>query len=371
MGFVSTIKSKLYSFALKVYWYLKEHLRWRSHQGDAHCSRVFYGFDLLPLTHEKASGGIIKCQDLHEHFPNNFINSNILYLVSSALPPCPKYLIHNAKNKGVKLVWNQNGVAYPAWHGPGWEKTNRPLKDALHQSDYVIYQSEFCKHASERYLGVYQGPSIILYNPVDTSHFMPAATTSDGLKILMAGTHNEWYRIRVAIESFEKLLLRVPDAQLIIAGPLRWCKNNIKAIEDVNSLLRELSIKASVHLLGAYSQQDARGLFQSAHILLHTQYNDACPRLVVEAMSCGLPVVYSATGGTPELVGTKAGIGIYGPMNWDRIHEPDPVALSEALFNVYQSYNEYSHNARMRAVEFFDVSPWIEAHARIFDTLLN
>ena len=54
-----------------------------------------------------------------------------------------------------------------------------------------------------------------------------------------------------------------------------------------------------------------------AHLLLHTKVKDPCPSTVVEAMACGLPVVYPASGGTVELVGDEAGIGVAHADTWD------------------------------------------------------
>ncbi|MFH0780843.1 MAG: glycosyltransferase family 4 protein [Pseudomonadota bacterium] len=332
---------------------------------------IYYGIESIPTQREKASGGVVKLQDLQQKYSNNFIDANILYLVSSALPIYPKYLINNARKNKLKLVWNQNGVAYPAWHGPGWEKTNKPLADGLHLADHVIFQSLFCKLASDRFLGAFEGPHTILYNPVDTIRFSPSPSKPDGYKILIAGTHNEWYRVRVALESFKKFSERFPEAELIIGGPLRWSENVSVARSETEQYCRKLSIEEKVHYLGPYSQEDAVEMFRSAHVLLHMQYNDACPRLVVEAMACGLPIVFSSTGGTPELVGPDAGIGVTSVVDWERIHEPEPEKVAEALFEIFNDLNRYSKEARKRAVGQFGIKFWIDSHEKIFHSVLT
>ena len=106
-------------------------------------------------------------------------------------------------------------------------------------------------------------------------------------------------------------------------------------------------------------------------MLLHTQYNDSCPRLVIEAMSCGLPIVYSASGGTSELVGDNAGIGIPVPLDWEEEHPPEASDLAEAVLKIWGKYSDYAKKARMRAVEKFDVGLWVQRHREIFADLCH
>src|SRR6185369_2035081 len=117
-----------------------------------------------------------------------------------------------------------------------------------------------------------------------------------------------------------------------------------------------------VTLSGAYVQADAPQIFRSASLLLHTKYNDPCPTVVLEAMASGLPVVYSASGGVPELVGADAGIGIGAPLDFEHDHPPDPEALAAAVLTVAERLDDFGEAARRRAVERFDVRAWVQRH---------
>ena len=46
----------------------------------------------------------------------------------------------------------------------------------------------------------------------------------------------------------------------------------------------------------------------TSKLMPHNAHNDPCPNTVLEALSCALPVVYSNTGGVPELVGPDCGV---------------------------------------------------------------
>ena len=345
--------------------------RWKNFQSKSLNPLVYYGFDPLPSADKPISGGIVKCIDLSKEFPNTPFHANILYLVSSSLPYNATELVRIAQRTGVRIVVNQNGVAYPAWHGPGWKKTNKVYSTILHSADYVIYQSHFCKSSADHFLGNINVPSDILYNPVNTEVFIPDSMLKNRHELLIAGTHNHAYPVRLALETLRSLRTENSDYHLTIAGPFNWIRNSRKAMADVLSLICQLELDGAVEIIGSYTQQQAVSLFQRAAFLLHVQYNDACSRLLVEAMSCELPVVYSATGGSPEIVGDEAGIGIKLPLDYEQEHYPAPDKLAYSINEVRDNYDSFQKAARERALNYFSVDKWIERHDLLFKRLVQ
>jgi glycosyltransferase involved in cell wall biosynthesis len=91
---------------------------------------------------------------------------------------------------------------------------------------------------------------------------------------------------------------------------------------------------------------------------------------VLEAMACGLPVVYAASGGTVELVSDVGGIGVAHVASWDRLEPPEPEALAEAVGRVLDDHARYSEAARHRVVIRFSLRAWLDRHAALFEHLL-
>ena len=343
-----------------------------THRPAAGTPHVFYGSRRMPGTGDYAWGGLIKCQYLQQRFPNAPRRFNLLYLVSSLLSWETVPIVRMARRKGVRLVWNQNGVAYPGWHGPGWERLNAPMAALLHEADQVFYQSHFCRMSADRYLGQRRGPSEILYNCVDTRVFTPAAASRDqSLTLLLGGTQAQSYRLESALRALAELLRRGVRATLLVTGRLRWRSHDAHAKQEASRLVTALGLEEHVKFLGPYRQEEAPAIYQRAQILLHTKYNDPCPGVVIEALACGLPVVYSHSGGVPELVGPDAGIGIPAELSWERDIPPDPSALAEGVINITQDWTRYSEAARQRAVERFDVRPWLKRHQETFEALVR
>ena len=134
---------------------------------------------------------------------------------------------------------------------------------------------------------------------------------------------------------------------------------------------REAGVEEAVKFVGPYSQAEAPALFQNAHVLIHVKVQDPCPRLVVEAMACGLPVVYSETGGLPELVGSEAGVGMPGEEDFEAMHPPSAEAVAEAIVSLLRNREKLARQARERSLRLFSAAAWVEAHARIFQSLVQ
>ena len=332
-------------------------LRLLSRSGRTTGTRVFYGHDLVPGPGEAVAGGTGKFQRLAQRFPNSPTDFSLLYLGSTWLPRDLRPLLWLARRRRVPVVVNQSGVAYPGWAGAATDEINRPFRRALLAADHVLYQSEFCKRSADEYLGEPGGSWEVLYNAVDVDHFTPGNAPNGPPTLLLGGDQTQAYRLEVALQT----LAHLPDARLIVTGRL---------VSDPRPLSRELGIADRVELAGRYAQADAPVLFRRAHLLLHTKVLDPCPSLVVEAMACGLPVVYAASGGTVELVGDEAGVGVPHPESWDRDEPPSPEAFADAVGRVLADRERYAAAARRRAVERFALAPWLDRHDELFRGLV-
>jgi glycosyltransferase involved in cell wall biosynthesis len=316
---------------------------------------VSYGHRRIPAPGEPVKGGMVKFQRLQAAFPHRSRDFNLLYLGSSSLPTDEQTVIELARRRGAPVVVNQNGIAYPAWAGSDTERLNARLRRVLQAATHVVYQGEFCKQAADEFLGPSEGSWEILRNAVDTQEFTPAERTPDGGPLLLlAGDQSQAYRLETALRT----LALLPDARLLVTG----------TVVGGEQLIGELGVGDRVDFTGRYAQRDAPDLYRRAHVLLHPKVRDPCPNVVLEALACGVPVVHSASGGVPELVG-DAGIGVSSETTWERDVPPAPDALAEAVRAVLSSLDSYRERARARAVGHFDLAPWIERHKALFAEL--
>jgi glycosyltransferase involved in cell wall biosynthesis len=329
---------------------------------------IFYGYDRFPNSEKVSQGGIIKFQRLNVTYPNTPRRFNILYLGSSNRPPFAEQIYRFARRKGAKFVWNQNGVAYPAWMPSGWEDVNAQMAEFLHSADYVFYQSEFARSCADRFLGKRTGPSEILYNAVDTKIFYPPAKSrnSNSLKLLVMGSQYHTYPLESSLRALAHINKSIPFARMTIAGKI-WDH----VLNPVMKLITDLGLENHVRFVPPFTQNEALGIFHQSDILLHTKIQDVCPGVVIEAMSCGVPVVYSSSGGVPELVGKYSGVGVSTSANWEVRIPPEPSAWADAVLAVAEDLIRYRKAARQRAVELFDYQLWQERHRQVFTELLE
>ncbi len=312
---------------------------------------------VLPNSKSKiiVHGGKVKLLALREYFGDSWKNFNIAYFVSSGLPFAPSLWIRIYKLFGIKIVWNQNGFAYPAWAGLNTNRINL-LMEPLQAADYVVFQTEFTKRCTDKFLGGYKGQFSILINPVDTKVFKPSEDLLpvDPLMVLMSGHHFESEeRLRVSLESIRILRQRGHNVRLVVIG-------NTQKLPEENW----------IDVLGRFTQSEAPNLYKKGHLLLHLKSLDPCPTFVLEAIASGLPVVALENGGLPEMLDSNSGILIPSKEDFEVFHYPSPDAVADAILKVKDNLIEFSRGARERAL-LFDKELWLKKHEGIFNQLLK
>lgn len=338
--------------------YTRAALRWArllALRGGHDGVRVFYGHDDVPRPDDRAAGGTVKMQKLASRWRNSPTDFNVLYLGSTWLPRDLRPLLWLARRRRAAVIVNQDGIAYPGWAGDETDELNRRNRRVLLAADHVLYQSEFSKRSADEFLGEPNGSWEILYNAVDVERFTPDSRPREREQpvLLLAGDQTQAYRLELALRT----LAEVPEARLLVTGRL---------VSSPDALIRELRVADRVEFTGPYAQRDAPAIYRRADVLLHTKVQDPCPTAVIEAMASGLPVVYPASGGTVELVGDDAGVGIAHPVSWDRDEPPSPAQFADGVRRVLDALPTYAVSARSRAVERFALGPWLARHDELF-----
>ena len=314
-------------------------------------------------------GGAVKLLALRESLPYDEQKFSVLYSVSSSIPQCAEALFKLCRERGIKIIWNQNGVGYPAWAGRESERFNRPMRRLREMADFVIYQSQFCQESAQHFLGPCEIPSEILFNPVDVEKFQPSPEPAFNrqIKLLAAGTHGTRDRVVNALDMVAALRRDGADVTLTIAGKFQWSNGE----RDFENYIAKNSLQKHVRRVARFSQSDASELYNEHDILIHPKYMDPCPTVVLEAMACGLPVIGSSSGGMAELVPEECGVLIPAPADYEKLHTPSGEALAAAFKKALPRLPEMSAAARANAVARFTIGPWVEAHRRIMEHLLK
>jgi glycosyltransferase involved in cell wall biosynthesis len=82
-------------------------------------------------------------------------------------------------------------------------------------------------------------------------------------------------------------------------------------MEDISRLAKQVLPDNVTALFPGYKVNDALKLFyrnEPVDLFMNTSESEGTPVAIMEAMSCGIPVVATAVGGNPEIVNAESGL---------------------------------------------------------------
>lgn len=225
----------------------------------------------------------------------------------NVLPPPETDVFHasnwalpRTKSKLVTTIHDVTFLKYPETHTPYSVAVHtRHLNQAKKYADQIIAVSESTKKdlidygiPTEKITVIYEAAGSI-FRPVDPR----SVKVKHGLTkpyFLSVGTREPRKNLQRLIEAFSKLPTRtVPVGnQLAIAGPVGWGES--------------LKIPSNVRFLGFVPDEDLAGLYSGAKAFVYPTLYEGFGLPVLEALSCGCPVITSNLSSLPEVGGEAA-----------------------------------------------------------------
>lgn len=247
-------------------------------------------------------------------------------------------------------VFTVHGWAFKAHHGPAarvylWaDRLMRPLTTAT-----------ICVAESERRAGLDAGTAsadslVVIPNAVDATGFRQARLDGEPPLILAVGRLKEPKDFPTLARALRRLEPGSFQAQIAGDGPDR---------DQLEQLLPPGAV-----LLG--DRDDVPELLGGADVFALASRSEGMPMSILEAMAAGVPVVASAVGGVPELVGDGE-TGLLVPAG-------DDEALADALRRLLEDpglRRRFGEAGRARALGRFDVGAFRRAHIELYERLLD
>lgn len=138
----------------------------------------------------------------------------------------------------------------------------------------------------------------IIYNGINTEIFKPDENMPDREKFIItsgASRLTDRKGLNYLVEAVAILVSKYPNVQLKIIGE----GNAKKRLEELSE---KMKIKDKVEFIGRVSHREVSKYYQEADVFVLPSLNEGMSNAMLEALSSGLPLLATDTGGTKELV---------------------------------------------------------------------
>lgn len=175
-------------------------------------------------------------------------------------------------------------------------------------------------------------------------------------ELLYAGVLIPRKGIRELIKAFARIADDVPQVQLRIVGEAA----NRDYATGLHRQVRELGMESRVTISGPLPQAELAVAMARARLLVLPSYSEGLPKVLVEAMLCGTPVLATAVNGIPEIVED-------GVSGW-LVPPGDVYALADKMVHALQQadLDRMGERAREFASGYFSAETYVKHYGDLF-----
>lgn len=233
----------------------------------------------------------------------------------------------------------------------------RLFERAFHNVDRLITLCRLSSGEAVR-AGFAETPLRRIPNGVDTAAFAPASEAeSETETVLFVGRLIQSKGVQVLLEAFGVLAEERADARLAIVGdgPMR---------KQLETAAGTMTCRDRVFFYG--NRNDIVDFMKSATVFVLPSFVEGLPNALLEAMSCGLPVVASRVGGIPDAVSDGDNGILVSPGSGDEIEK----AL-KSLFSSPVMRRRLGKAARETIKRGFSIQSVADRYVQLYQELMD
>jgi len=196
------------------------------------------------------------------------------------------------------------------------------VKQVFRNADAVTNVSAVIGSKLKELFGI--GEVRVIHNAVDTQFFHYQAPGISKFRFIHVSTLAAYHKnIDGMLRSFLQLKRKREDFELVIVGP---------ASTELKEQIKESGLASLVVFAGEISYPEVALQMQQASVLVLFSRYENFPCVVIEALSCGVPVIAADTGGIREAVNETNGI---------LVQSENEEELTNALNRVMNEYDKF------------------------------
>lgn len=197
----------------------------------------------------------------------------------------------------------------------------------------------------------------VIHNGINTDIFVPAKDSYfDKKKLLWVGRYAKGKGLDYLIDAFSILKITHPDATLTLIG-----KGPEK--DNITQKMSDLNLQSSITMKDFVPNSEIVSMYQNSSIFVLPSLEEGVPRTILEAMSCGIPIVCSQL---PQLVDIVDGGGLLVPVK-------DSKALADTISKLLLDSSlaeEFRKNGRKNVVENYSWKDTVKKTIQIYKELV-